>query len=118
MESYKLPVYNRARMLVRQMYASTQKMPRDIRIEYVTPMVVCIMSIMEYISFANEADTPKQRAEFIDKAICDLHRIQIRTRILFDCEMGFRQKGYDAVIAEEANLSRQLAGWKKKTLNA
>ena len=113
METHKLKVYNRARLLSEQIVKSTGKVPRVAKYSYVDPMIVSVYGIMEYISFAN--DTPEQRVQFIDTALAALNQLKIKVRVLRDLKF-VTQKGYDAIIREEENVTRQLNGWRKTTL--
>ncbi len=113
METHKLKVYNRARLLSEQIVKSTGKVPRFAKYSYVDPMIVSVYGIMEYISFAN--DTPEQRVQFIDTALAALNQLKIKVRVLRDLKF-VTQKGYDAIIRDEENVTRQLNGWRKATL--
>ena len=113
MESSKLKVYNRARILAEQINLSTQKVPRATKYRYIDPIVVMVYGIMEYISFAN--DNAEQRVAFIDAALSNLAMLKVRVRIVYDMKY-MKRKGYDAVIREEENVTRQLIGWRKQTL--
>ena len=114
MEFFSLPAYNKAREMTRQLLESTQKVPRDFRYTYVRDTILLGMSIMEHISFAN--DDLGQRAEFLDKAIKDLHSIMIKARIMYDLK-HISRKGYNSITKYEGQLESQLIGWRKSTLD-
>jgi len=57
MDFHALNVYNTVRLLYGQLERSTQKVPRDVRISNVAEVRRWIEQVMEYIAFANEANT-------------------------------------------------------------
>lgn len=114
MEIQSLPVYNKTRQLYIQIQASTQKAPRNIRVNQLSVIENMLIDIMEHIAFANAAlENPGERYRFISNAIGILHRVEIRVRILFDLNY-IKKQGFNAIIKLESEVARQLNGWAQK----
>ena len=115
METSQLPVYNKARRLYEQFEQSTQKAPINRKRGVIHDIEEQIIGLMCDISFANEQEKDRRsRLEYIARAAQSIHSIKVKVRILYDLRI-VTKKGFAAIILEEENVARQLAGWEKKT---
>ena len=115
METQKLPVYNAARELYLQIVRSTQKCPVNLRRGRISALEDGVLNIMQGIAFANESTDVRGRLEFIARAQGQMQTIKVEVRCIFD--LGFlRKKSFAAIIRCEDKVSRQLAGWERRTL--
>ena len=100
-----------------QIERSTQKIPRNVRMNQLAEAEKWVITIMENIAFANKVvNNARARYEFIATALNHLHKLEIRMRVFFDLGI-IREVGFDAIIRIEADVERQLTGWLNKTYN-
>ena len=110
------PVYNKARLLVKQIIVSTKKAPREIKYGYIADTVNVGLNLMEDIFQASRAIITSDRITYIDKAIDKLNIIKMKIRIIHDVN-ALSSKGFSAIINYEADVIYQLVSWKKSLIN-
>ena len=116
METSRLPVYNAARELYLQIVRSTQKCPVNLRRGRIAELEEGVLKIMDGIAFANDSQDVRGRLAFIAEAQAKMRSIEVEMRCIFD--LGFlRKRSFAAIIRCEDKVTRQLAGWEKRTLS-
>lgn len=109
-----LPVYQKARHLVLQIYESTKKSPVWIKRDTIQKYLNMGVEVMVLASFANRQHEPGERAARLRKAIANMQEIEVGIRLVYD--LGYlSNSGFSAIMRYEAEVTQQLYGWLKST---
>ena len=114
-EFYNLPVYKKCVELNRQLAASTQKTPNNVKFGIVKDIHAKLVDIMAIISFASLTNRDK-KVGFLKQALKEVKKTQIYIRILFDIR-AITKNGFAAVSSLSEDLMRQLTGWLKSEIS-
>ena len=111
----RLPVYNKTRRLFEQFELSTRKVPINIKRGIIAKTEEALISVLEHLSFADEALADlKRRRAFILASMKVMRKVEIRVRILYDLHL-IQKSGYSAISLLEDDVMRQLQGWLNAT---
>ena len=113
MSAKHLPVYKAASVLVRQIYDTTKKAPRELRYTLVHRLISESVDLLVDVDSANRSES-MTRFNFIREAQKRMVRISVLMTSAY--EQRCISKGAAAIFVESlATLEKQLEGWSKYT---
>ena len=101
------PVYQKARLMVKQIIASTKKATREIKYDYIAETVNQGMKLMEIVTVAHLMKDRVEKKKLIEKALLEMNHIRIKIRIIHDIGC-LSNKGFAAIIDYESDILYQL----------
>lgn len=103
----KPPVYKAALDLDAQYCRSTKKAPQDVKYTHINRLHDTLIEIITVVAFANDTQDPKERADFISRAIDEVRKLKIRVRVLYDLHY-ITKKGFTAITRADLPPQKSL----------